>query len=264
MHYPQNFNACYIYPHCSTALKPQCPSLSDGLLNCFLLRFPIIHRKRAASISISFYYFKNSQNGALTVILQDMDKPDDRIILNEYTGLAYDWTKATPNFFKATEGHTYKMILSSSMQYSSYPNPYIAIDDISFTKQCALWSDGPIPTLETLPGGMTQTFAPDDCSTVRCKNNESQSICLTVDQMCNFVKDCADGSDEKNCGDCNFDDGTLCEWSSSSSRKHWKNQMPASVSPGNAPKVDGNQLAIGGYAAIYSPGVLRFMNTRKC
>ena len=73
------------------------------------------------------------------------------------------------------------------------------------------------------------------------------------------------GSDEKkNFGDCNFDDGTLCEWSSSSLRTHWKNQMPANVSPGNAPKVDGNQLAIGGYAAIYSPGVLRFMNTRKC
>ena len=30
---------------------------------------------------------------------------------------------------------------------------------------------------------------------------------ISADKLCNFKKDCSDGLDEKDCGDCNFESG---------------------------------------------------------
>lgn len=35
---------------------------------------------------------------------------------------------------------------------------------------------------------------------------------LSYDKVCNFIKDCKNGLDEVNCGNCNFETGKFCNW----------------------------------------------------
>ena len=219
--------------------------------------------------SLSFFFFKNSPNSTITVLLQDMSQPDERIILQQHREYSHSWLQSSTNFYGYGKnnalinpelGNVYKVIISSSVyptdvvSISGPPFPYVAIDDISFGETCRIMNDNFVPTLPTKAGGITETFAPDNCATVRCKNSKGVDICLKPDQLCDFVKDCVDGSDEANCGNCDFDKGNLCEWSTTASARSWKAQKPASSSPDSSPKMDGNKNPDGGYAAVDSPG----------
>lgn len=61
----------------------------------------------------------------------------------------------------------------------------------------------------TLPAGVTQ---PTPGST--CGSDSYQCItdgkCIKKTLLCNFNDDCSDGSDEKNCGPCDFESGDMC------------------------------------------------------
>ncbi|CAM1320644.1 Uncharacterised protein g7537 [Pycnogonum litorale] len=79
----------------------------------------------------------------------------------------------------------------------------IAIDDISLSDGCRRMN-GSLPKLK--PGSS-------------CENNEFECLsgatkCIPKDLVCNFMNDCADGSDELECGPCNFEvlDDPLCGW----------------------------------------------------
>ncbi|KAL1446933.1 hypothetical protein MTO96_028698, partial [Rhipicephalus appendiculatus] len=63
---------------------------------------------------------------------------------------------------------------------------FVAIDDVRISEDCSKNKRS------------TKRF---DCG--------NQSI--TIERVCDFVKDCQNGDDERNCGDCDFSDG-LCGW----------------------------------------------------
>lgn len=82
----------------------------------------------------------------------------------------------------------------------------IAIDDISLTPDCVINND-PFPTVTPMP---TTTTTPRCASDqFECKGWSSQ--CINASKVCDFVSDCSDGSDEAECGECDFEKST-CGW----------------------------------------------------
>ena len=96
----------------------------------------------------------------------------------------------------------------SAHGYYSDPS-YIAIDDISFSPECIATTEQssttPIP-IRTTPSKCGNQF--------HCK----LGTCIDSSKVCNFHKDCDDGSDESNCGTCGFEDTdpngipVMCGW----------------------------------------------------
>lgn len=60
----------------------------------------------------------------------------------------------------------------------------------------------------TLPAGVTDPTTPAPCGPdgYRC----ADSTCIKASQVCDFVNTCADGSDEKRCGACDFETKDKC------------------------------------------------------
>ncbi|CAN7937765.1 unnamed protein product [Ixodes hexagonus] len=86
------------------------------------------------------------------------------------------------------------------------PNGGWAVDDVSFTDGCRLSQDTSLPALlpKTTP---TPTVRPCLGSEFACPDGK----CINLARRCDFVNDCADGSDETVCATCKFDNGT-CGW----------------------------------------------------
>ncbi|XP_076347182.1 MAM and LDL-receptor class A domain-containing protein 1-like [Tachypleus tridentatus] len=82
---------------------------------------------------------------------------------------------------------------------------YVAVDDISFSSDC-------IPELSPLPTAPPPTLPPlpEGCTVedFLCKTNDQ---CVPQNQVCDFDHQCADGSDESECGECDFVN-TMCGW----------------------------------------------------
>lgn len=80
----------------------------------------------------------------------------------------------------------------------------IAIDDISFTPGCQA-SSGSLPPPPTGSSGIT-VRPPVSPGQSNCNANTqftcvSDRSCISKNQVCDFRKNCADGSDEANCGE---------------------------------------------------------------
>lgn len=80
----------------------------------------------------------------------------------------------------------------------------IAIDDISFTPDCQTSSNTlPPPPATQGPSGSTirpPVTRPSNCNPSSQFTCTSDRTCIKKNQVCDFRKNCADGSDEAQCG----------------------------------------------------------------
>ena len=197
------------------------------------------------------HMFKNSRNSSLLVILQNVNT-GKRYELSEIGAYGYRWSYYSFSLGYYPTG-VYKVIFTATLRMTldSFSIPYIALDDISFSSQCTLYK-GPI-MLPTLPNhSPITTPLPDNCTTISCTNSNGTKICLMANQFCDFFPDCKDETDEINCGNCKFDDEKMCGWKTVNSVQNWIVLKPASSSPNNMPRFDGDGNASGGYLTIRS------------
>lgn len=109
----------------------------------------------------------------------------------------------------------------------------IALDDISFSPGCQQYT-GTIPTAATTLSTAPPTVNPCGAGKWQCKN----SVCIDVTKKCNFVSDCSDGSDEADCGACDFENGQ-CGWNDiSTSRYAWQRYQGSTPHTLSGPNVD--------------------------
>ncbi|KAL1442787.1 hypothetical protein MTO96_030628 [Rhipicephalus appendiculatus] len=76
---------------------------------------------------------------------------------------------------------------------------------------------------------------------------------ITMDRVCDFVPDCANGEDERNCGECDFSEG-LCGWIADGALNRgttaWRRQAIGEVK--NSPTTDAHNSAKGYYLLLHS------------
>lgn len=118
----------------------------------------------------------------------------------------------------------------------------IAIDDISTTPDCLSYNQAlPYAPPPTVPPTTPTPAHNCSASQFHCKSNQ----CISKVLVCNFQKDCSDGSDELNCAQptCNFENG-LCGWlvgnTNNPNRQtyKWERKQAKSVTGTYAPSVD--------------------------
>ena len=107
----------------------------------------------------------------------------------------------------------------------------IAIDDISLTPSCIIWQ-GPVVT-----SGVIHPTPPNPCGAgkFQCANSRQ---CIPQEKVCDFINYCSDGSDESNCGICQFETG-LCGWQDMSTGLYaWERHNGTTPSPVSGPSSD--------------------------
>jgi hypothetical protein len=118
-------------------------------------------------------------------------------------------------------------------------NGEIALDDITFTPNCLL-DNSPFPSITPVP--TTTTVPRCGLGNFECKSGQ----CISNSKVCNFKPDCSDGSDETECGTCDFEK-SICGWTDggNSEFKFVRKQAPSSNPKG--PQIDHTTNKTGGY-----------------
>ena len=165
--------------------------------------------------SISFYvYFLSGSSNTFRLKSREAVGGNEEILLEqaETTDFNY-WIK---KYVAIEEGITkFQLIIETEVLKNSTST--IFVDDISISPSCKS-EDTSLPTVT--PGPETTS---DPCY-FRCGNE-----CLEQKQVCNFHHDCEDNSDEKNCGQCNFENDN-CGWVDDSNGNFaWERTRPDDV-----------------------------------
>ncbi|XP_025087325.1 MAM and LDL-receptor class A domain-containing protein 1-like isoform X1 [Pomacea canaliculata] len=126
----------------------------------------------------------------------------------------------------------FQIIIEATLHNASLGD--IGIDDTIFTSACKLLTtDFPIGT----PGSSVTTPSPcgDPSVYYQCLN---ASRCISRTLVCDFVTQCTDGSDEANCGTCDFQQG-MCGWQDISVDKYvWERHNGSTASAISGPNAD--------------------------
>uniref|UniRef100_T1KBR3 MAM domain-containing protein n=1 Tax=Tetranychus urticae TaxID=32264 RepID=T1KBR3_TETUR len=153
---------------------------------------------------ISFYYYLSSKSPNSSQINIYASNSDDKVLLETVNDLSDFGFKRVMIALDSVIKPPYRVSIEGVLD-SNKESSLIAIDDISFNSACygkSKSKPSPIPQ----PGP-----EPDK----NCKGNEfyceADKKCIDIENTCDYINDCSDGADEKNCGSCDFVDG-LCGW----------------------------------------------------
>ena len=170
-------------------------------------------------------YYRTEVNGQLTRLWGRRGPIGDyweRNIINIYN------SKPVQIVIEATVGQSY--------------HGDIAIDDISFTKACSIYH-GQVST-DLIP----HPTLPNPCGpgAQQCANKQQ---CVPTSKVCDFLLFCSDGSDEMNCGNCDFEQ-SLCGWQDMSAGQYAWDRHNGSTSSGPRSDHTYGSTKVGNYAFI--------------
>lgn len=243
-HTTNTASGSYIYVE-TTAKKPSSTSVLFG---------PVISTQ-SSSCRMRFYYYMNGKSaGKLTVYSRTFIGGSFSSQWSRTTKVDY-WERAEVFLYVSSfSSKNYQIVIESQVS-STFSNQdgFIAIDDITFSKECIRSTD---------PMQITSTTAPPPfCgyNGFRCSNGR----CINNTQLCNFISDCPNGEDELNCGKCNFEKDN-CGWYDNSFGGHIFNrttalnaQIPKDVTYGLANgsliNYEASEGAFSGLTRLYSP-----------
>lgn len=163
------------------------PKISVAISSCSIRLFYYMYGKSVAQLRILTRF---EIGGAMTARWSKLGS------VGEF------WERAEAYIYPISwTSKTFQWAIEAQVANMTNADGIIAIDDITFTPECAA------ATIE-MPTVATTTAAPVcGLNGFRCSNGK----CINQSQLCDFKKDCEDGNDELNCGVCDFEQST-CGW----------------------------------------------------
>jgi hypothetical protein len=175
-----------------------------------------------------FYHLYGSDIGALNVYVRESIGGFETPLLNKTRELGDFWERAD---LKINTNSMFQIVIEAVGGIGDGTNGDISIDDTSFTPACVRQNS-------SLPTGTTTTTVstPSPCGNgkFQCVSDEK---CIPDNQVCDFVPNCADKSDEANCGTCDFEQSACGWYDSSTNELKWTRRQAPSVNP-NGPQID--------------------------
>ncbi|KAK8784904.1 hypothetical protein V5799_008731, partial [Amblyomma americanum] len=201
-------------------LKSEAKSVSASLLG------PVFN---ATTLCVMRFYFvvKASTNAVLSVKTRNNADGEFKEVWR--SDQPTEFRHFTEAFVAFREASDFQVSIEGSLEGDRDAQGYIAIDDVTFLNSCHAAS-GPLP--KSSPD--TSTPAPSNCTNghFACLSGDR---CIPASQLCDFLKQCPDGSDESHCGACDFSTD-LCglEGAHSQSQPRWSRVSALMVSNNRA------------------------------
>ncbi|XP_074048708.1 apical endosomal glycoprotein [Macrotis lagotis] len=169
---------------------------------------PEFHPSSMNSCLFTFYYYLHgSEAGSLVLYLQSQDpgSPQTDILRIRQGELGATWVRDKVTIYSK---HPFRILLKAN----TGPGGVVGLDDLILSQHCKQVSNasatGTLPGMPqhlqqlTKIGSRTQTDNVCDPGHFSCGE-----LCLPMDQLCDFVSQCAGDEDEENCGETNFESG---------------------------------------------------------
>lgn len=180
--------------------------------------------------TVRFFYF-SLDDAAARLTVQSRTRrsgSDDRTLWLRETSQSYSWRRAEVTFSSSTNS---KIVFSYEL--GDRPRGLIALDDISFSKECVvdphnteLPDTSPTSEPPTSPGTPSTSTAPVN----PCQDDEffcwrtPGRVCILAALQCDYHADCPQGEDEAGCGPCTFENDQ-CKWTDTSDgQSTWQRQ----------------------------------------
>jgi hypothetical protein len=183
-----------------------------------------------------FYYMYGADIGTLNIYVRTTIGGSETILFNRNREQGNFWVRVERQI---NETDPFQIVIEGIVGGDLGD---LAIDDITFTPGCVKDTSSILPTGSTSIPITTQS----SCNGFKCK---SDNKCISSDQVCNFINDCLDKSDEAECGTCDFELSRCGYYDDSEGEEKWNRRQAPSLNP-NGPKVDHTLGNSSGYFMI--------------
>ena len=202
-----------------------------------LLISPIFKPTNLCEFRLFVYIWARTDVGQLNIYSRTATNGGDRLLLSLKTRIGEFWQKQV---IKISETVSFQVVIEGISAEDPYQ--FIVLDDTSFDRGCVI--DGTEVTLPTATS-TTTTITQNTCNETSFACS-SGGQCISSAKVCDFINDCADGSDEKECGTCDFETST-CGWYDDGWNAKWVRKTGPSSNP-FGPQVDHTlQTSLGSY-----------------
>lgn len=177
-----------------------------------------------------FYHMHGTNIGNLNVYSRTAIGGVEKLLFKKSGEIGNYWERAD---IKLTSVQPFQLVIEGVVGNGPYGD--IAIDDITFTSGCVTDNNIILPTLIPIPTTTTANICGNN-NQFACKTGATLQ-CIPRSKVCNFEYDCADKSDEAECGTCDFET-SWCGWYDSSNDKSVWNRVKSPSQNPQGPQID--------------------------
>ncbi|XP_056155204.1 MAM and LDL-receptor class A domain-containing protein 1 [Lampris incognitus] len=143
---------------------------------------------------LSLYYYTGGKHGGLQILIQTPPLGQSKVVWKNHEPQKDTWLQVV---IQLISEHSFQVVIRGDLAADSESSDVVAVDDLTFSRDCAIASESSAPTPPPCPPSW---FA--------CGGGE----CIEGSKVCDFTPHCRNGEDEASCpSHCDFERGS-CGW----------------------------------------------------